>query len=255
MLIGKIRKRISEGEIKEAIKLLQNGSEGYEDELAIYLMQLSLFEKNNRMGVISIETYHSQLTRISLSILELAKTIHEKGQLNQEIEISFMPNSNIKSYDSIFEEKWAKFFIFAGWKFLVKAKRDKEWISDFLLKGINQTDIEVEVKGIKDINFLKNPSRFIRPEIPNTSLSNCIVLGEQPFLSNNGFYQDDEVIQLGWIFNYDMNQWDNIVLKSNFNISNTKQTVFNLLQKEGDDKNFMHFDNFEEIQKIWIKNS
>jgi len=254
MLIEEIRQRISEGEIRGAIKLLQNGSEGHEDELAIHLMQLSLFEKNNRMGIIGIETYNAQLSRISLSILELAKVIDEQGEFSQEIQMTFIPKNKVKSYDSKLEEKWANFFNYAGWDFLVEVQKNKDWISDFIIKGINQTEIEVEVKGINNIGELRDKSRFIKPEILNTPLSNCIILGNQPFISKDGFYQNDEVIQLGWIFNYDGNQWDNIVLKSNFDISNTKQTVFDLLKSGTNYKDFMHSSNFKEIQQLWNKN-
>lgn len=250
-MIDKIRHKISKGEIKGAIKILQNGSQGHEDELAIHLMQLSLIERSNRMGIIGIEAYNAQLTRISMSILQLSKVIEEQGQLIQEFEISFVPNAKVKAYKSKLEESWATFFKYAGWNFLVEVRKNIDWISDFIIKGINQIEIEVEVKAINTIQELQDKSRFIKPEIPNTSLSNCIILGNQPFISKDGFYQDDEVIQLGWIFNFDGNLWDNIVLKSNFDISNTKQTIYDLLKTETNYKDFMDSRNFDEIEKIW----
>jgi hypothetical protein len=254
MLIEEIRQNISEGKIKDAIKLLQSGSEGYEDELALHLMQLSLLEKNNRLRIISYETYNIQLTKTSVSILELTKVIDEEGQFVQEIETSFIPNQDVKFYESKLEEKWAEFFNHAGWDFLVEVRKKKGWIADFIVRGINQIEIEFEVKSINDISNLKEKSRFIKPEIPNTTLSNCIILGNQPFISKDGFYQDDEVIQLGWIYNYDGNQWDNIVLKSNFDISNTKQTVYDLIKLDTNYKEFMDSSNLGEILQIWTKN-
>lgn len=251
MLIDKIRKKISEGDIKGAIKLLQIGSEGYEDELAIYLMQLSLFEKNIRMGIIGFETYNTQATRISFSILELAKLIDEQGKLNEEIEATFIPKREVKSYYSKLEEKWSNFFNYAGWNFLVEVSKNQGQIADFIIKGRNQTEIEVEVKDINNINQLRDKSRFIKPEIPNTPLSNCIIVGNQPFLSKDGFYENEEVIQIGWIYNYNGNQWDNIVLKSNFDISNTKEFIYDLLKQETNYKSFMDPSNFEEIEKRW----
>jgi hypothetical protein len=251
MLIDEIRKQISEGELKGAINLLQNGSEGHEDELAIHLMQLSLLEKNNRMRIIGFETYNTQVTKISLSILELAKIIDEKGGLNKKIEVSYIPKREVKNYYSKLEEKWANFFNYAGWDFLVEVRKNNDSIADFIIKGVNQTEIEIEVKAIDNINQLRDKSRFIKPEIPDTVLSNCIILGKQPFLSKDGFYTNEEVIQLGWVFNYDGNQWDNIVLKSNFDISNTKQTIYDLLKSETNYKNFMESSGFKEIEQLW----
>lgn len=160
-------------------------------------MQLSLFEKNNRIGVISFDTYNAQITKISLSVLELAKIIDEQGHLIQEIEVSYISRLKVKYYDSNLEKKWANFFNYAGWDFLVEVRKNRDWIADFIIKGIHEMEIEVEVKGIFDINQLKDKSRFIKPEIPNTSLSNCVILGNQPFLSKDGFYLNEEVIQLG----------------------------------------------------------
>lgn len=253
MLIDNIRQKISEGEIKGAIKLLQDGSEGHEDELAIHLMQLSLFEKNIRMGIISFDTYNTQLTKISLSILELAKAIDEKGELIHEIEAYFIPKKMVKFYNSKLEEKWANFFNYAGWEFLVEVRKDKDRVADFIIKGRNQTEIEIEVKSINTINQLRDKSRFIRPEIPDTHLSNCIILGNQPFLSRDGFYENEEIIQLGWIFNYYGNEWDNIVLKSNFDISNAKLVIYDLLKTETIYKDFMNSSNFPEIKQVWDK--
>jgi hypothetical protein len=254
MLIDEIRRKISNGKIKEAINLLQNGSEGHEDELALHLMKLSLLEKNNRIGIIGYDTYNTQLMKTSVSILELTKVIDEEGKLIQEIDVSFVPEKEVKLYESKLEQKWASFFNYVGWDYLVGVRKKKGWIADFIIKGINQIDIEVEVKFITKINELKDKSRFIKPEIPNTSLSNCIILGIQPFISKEGFYQDDEVIQLGWIYNYDGNQWDNVVLKSNYDISNTKQTVYDLIKLDTNYKDFMDSNNLDEILQIWKKN-
>lgn len=120
---------------------------------------------------------------------------------------------------------------------------------DFKIFG--KSVIYVKVFEIDSIDELVNSNKLIDNFDSHNFLDTLLILGNGPFLSNNGFYSNETNIQIGWMYNYGGDEWDNIMLKENLDISNSQFFIENLLYENTNYKNFMTEDEFDEIINIW----
>ncbi|MBK7095059.1 MAG: hypothetical protein IPH57_08440 [Saprospiraceae bacterium] len=122
---------------------------------------------------------------------------------------------------------------------------------DFRIYG--KTILLVKVFEIDFIDEIVNKEKLIQNFQDVHFLDSLIILGNKPFLSNDGFYHNETNIQIGWIYSFGENDWDNIMLKEKYDISNCKFCVENLLYKDTSYKNFLTDDYYEDILQIWNK--
>ncbi len=118
-------------------------------------------------------------------------------------------------------------------------------------KIIGKKTFFVKVFEINRIEDLIDRELFIKEYIENSCVDNTIILGNKPFLSEDGYYSGEVNIQIGWIYSYGEEDWDNIMLKAGFDMSNSKFYVEDFLYEHTYWKGFLTDNDFEEISSIW----
>lgn len=164
-------------------------------------------------------------------------------------------------FRSRLEATWACFFDQMGWQWDYEPIDLEGWVPDFMLTGKDGTEILVEIKPITSIRQLKNPEKYIRgnPVDGIWSRSECLVLGlNGPSVrtcDTNGtpYFFNNTGIHIGWIYDFLMKDWDDVVMKV-YGISNatyfwTDQLIGN--EDTHDWKRFLMERDFVAIKQKW----
>ena len=176
----------------------------------------------------------------------------EVEKLDKEIlKLDFKELDVVTNQFSLLKNKWYNFFKNLGMRINLIDDPIEKIKFDFKIYG--KSILLIKVFNIEKIEDLINKENLIQNFRGAHFLDSLIILGTKPFLSNDGFYSNELNIQIGWIYNYGGQNWDNIMLKKNYDISNGKFFVEDLLYEEIDYKNFLTDDNFDEIMEIWNK--
>lgn len=165
------------------------------------------------------------------------------------------------TFRSRLEANWAAFFDLMGWKWEYEPIDLDGWSPDFLLRGDYAEEILVEVKPITSIGQLKNPEKYIRgnPVDKVWSRSECIVLGlNGPILSKfdtagTPYFFGGSGIHIGWIYDFLMNDWDDVLMKD-YGISNATYFWTDQLIGSNDSHSWKHFlgvSSFQQIKAKW----
>lgn len=96
------------------------------------------------------------------------------------------------------KERWFNFFKRLGWEIQLVTDPFKKFKYDFYLHG--KKELFFKVYEIAEISELVQNHKLIKDYTGESFFDNLIVLGYRPFLSNNGFYQNEINIQIGWVF-------------------------------------------------------
>lgn len=163
----------------------------------------------------------------------------------KELNVITLKNSNLK-------KQWFNFLQKIGMRIeiIIDSLENKKF--DFNIYG--KTIIKVKVFDIEKIDDLINAESLIQEFKESSFLDSLIILGAKPFLSNNGFYSNEQNIQIGWIYSYGEESWDNVMLKENYDISNSKFYIENLLYENTNYKNFLTDSDYDDIMQKWEEN-
>lgn len=145
------------------------------------------------------------------------------------------------------KEKWFNFLQ----KLDMKIEQSDTPRYDFKIHGI--TTLVVKVYEISDIKELDKKEVLIQKADEDTFFDNLIILGNGPFLSNNGFYGNEINIQIGWVYSHGAQEWDHVMLKEGYDISNSIFYIENFLYPHTSYKIFLTDDDFPDIKKVWEK--
>jgi len=122
---------------------------------------------------------------------------------------------------------------------------------DFRIQA--KSNLLVKVFEINSIKELINKEKLVQSFQDDAILDELIILGNKPFLSDGGYYADELNIQIGWIYSFGESDWDNLMLKEKFDLSNSKFFIINLLYKETSYKCFLTDEDYEEVMNLWKK--
>ena len=165
--------------------------------------------------------------------------------------------SNFKELEAttkqLFElkKKWYNFLKSIGMRVEIPIESTNKLKFDFRIYG--KAILLVKVFEIDSIEELLNKDKLIQNFQAAHFLDSLIILGNKPFLSNDGFYGNETNIQIGWIYSFGENDWDNVMLKEKYDISNSKFFIENLLYENTNYKNFLTDDYYEDVMEIWNK--
>ncbi len=216
--------------------------------------------EENNLVVLCLHHHDEAHTRKELSQnLTAERIIEGKNRWEKEIEkldkeilkLDFKELDVVTNQFSLLKKKWYNFLKKLGMRINLIDDPIEKIKFDFKIYG--KSILLIKVFNIEKIEDLINKENLIQNFKGAHFLDSLIVLGAKPFLSNDGFYSNELNIQIGWIYNYGGQNWDSIMLKSNYDISNGKFFVENLLYEETNYKNFLTDDNFDEIMEIWNK--
>ena len=127
------------------------------------------------------------------------------------------------------KKSWYDFFKSLNINVEVITDSNLKFKFDYKLYGIEE--FYIKIFDVDSIDEVINKDVLIS-ELPSLNFfSNLIILGNKPFISENGFYVDETYIQLGWVYNLGASKWDNLMLKDNFDISNSIFYIQNLDRK------------------------
>ncbi len=149
------------------------------------------------------------------------------------------------------KKKWYDFLKSVGMRIEIIKDSTNKLKFDFRVFG--KAILMVKVFEINSIDELLNKEKLIQNFQASHFLDSLIILGNKPFLSNDGFYGNETNIQIGWIYSFGENDWDNVMLKEQYDISNSKFFVENLLYENTSYKNFMTDYHYEDVIGIWNK--
>ena len=155
------------------------------------------------------------------------------------------------TFRSRLEATWACFFDKMDWQWEYEPLDMQGWTPDFALIGRMDTTVFVEVKPIFQFTELSETGKYVRPKIEGTSLGNCLILGACPIREPNGYFEGEEILRIGWIYNSDGNEWENVAMKGIDDISNTKQTIYNFLNNSDEWDNFSQEPAIEFVMGLW----
>jgi len=175
---------------------------------------------------------------------EVSRLDNEEVNLNRPKELSVFPihNSNLK-------KRWFNFLKKLGWR--IEILDDSVDKPKFDFKVYGKRELVFKVFEIDEISQLIN-KEFLVKESPNKSFfDNLIILGNKPFLSSKGYYGNELNIQIGWIFSYGEGDWDNVMLKDGYDISNSIFYVENFLYDKTSWKHFLTEADMLDVEKIW----
>ena len=173
---------------------------------------------------------------------------HVENLLNNQIfkELNVLP---VKI--SELKEKWFNFFKALGWKVeLVDNPIDK---LKYDFKVFGNKEIVFRVYDIDEINHLLNKDLLIQDFDDESFFDSLIILGKKPFLSNSGYYENETNIQIGWVYSHGAEDWDHVMLKQDYDISNSIFYVENFLYKHTSYKAFLVESDMPTIMKYWNK--
>lgn len=143
------------------------------------------------------------------------------------------------------KERWFKFLLNLNMKIEISNTN----FYDFKILGL--TTLLAKVYEISDINELLNKEVLVKEFEEDSFFDYFIILGNRPFLSNNGFYGNEINIQIGWIYSHGDQNWDHVMLKENYDISNSKFYVENFLYPNTSYKIFLTEEDYPMIESIW----
>ncbi|MDX2303543.1 MAG: HNH endonuclease signature motif containing protein [Microscillaceae bacterium] len=146
---------------------------------------------------------------------------------------------------SILKNKWFNFLQ----KIDMKIELLESSIYDFKIYG--KRSLVLKVYEINDIKELENNDLLIREFKEDSFFDNLIILGNGPFLSNKGFYSNETNIQIGWVYSHGAGDWDLVMLKEGFDISNSIFYIENFLYPQTNYKNFLTEADYELIKEYW----
>jgi hypothetical protein len=98
---------------------------------------------------------------------------------------------------------------------------------------------------------LENSDLLIQQYEKDSFFDNLIILGVRPFLSDKGYYAGETNIQIGWVYSHGEGDWDYVMLKEGFDISNSMFHIENFLYFDTSYKEFLTDAYFEIIQEYW----
>ena len=186
--------------------------------------------------------------------IKAAKTKWENEVLTLDKEIL---ESDFKELEAttkqLFElkKKWFNFLKSVGMRVEILDDPTNKLKFDFRIYG--KAILLVKVFEIDSIDELLNKEKLIQHFQSAHFLDSLIILGNKPFLSNDGFYGNETNIQIGWIYSFGEDNWDNVMLKEQYDISNSKFFIENLLYENTSYKNFLTDDYFGDVMGIWNK--
>lgn len=153
---------------------------------------------------------------------------------------------------SILKNKWYNLFKSLGLRIEIIDAWPDSLKFDFIIYG-KQT-IYLKVFEIETISDLINIELISNSDL-NKDLfcNNLIILGNSPFISNNGFYANEEYIQIGWIYNDCIEDWDSALLNMNNDICNGNGFIETFLKEDSDYKQFMSTCDYDEIMSYWVE--
>ena len=172
-----------------------------------------------------------------------------KNTDNQLLKFDFKElNVNTKK-NSELKKQWYQFLKKIGMR--VEIIEDTILSKKFDFEIFGKTSLYVKVFEIENINELVNAENLIQEFKETSFLDSLIVLGTKPFLSNDGYYCNEINIQIGWIYSYGNENWDNVMLKSNYDISNSKFFIEDLLYEHTNYKDFLTDSDYDAIMQKW----
>lgn len=186
--------------------------------------------------------------------IKAAKTKWENDVLTLDKEILEIDFKELEATTKqLFElkKKWYNFLKSVGMRVEILDKTTSKLKFDFRIYG--KAILLVKVFEIDSLNELLNKEKLIQNFQTAHFLDSLMILGNKPFLSNDGFYKNETNIQIGWIYSFGENDWDNVMLKEQYDISNSKFFVENLLYENTNYKNFLTERNYEDVLEIWNK--
>ena len=160
----------------------------------------------------------------------------------KELNVTTKRNSELK-------KQWYQFLKKIGMR--VEIIEDTILNKKFDFEIFGKTSLYVKVFDIKNIDELVNAENLIQEFKETSFLDSLIVLGAKPFLSNDGYYCNEINIQIGWIYSYGNESWDNVMLKSNYDISNSKFFIEDLLYEHTNYKDFLTDSDYDDIMLKW----
>jgi hypothetical protein len=146
---------------------------------------------------------------------------------------------------SLLKRKWFNFLQ----KLDMKIEISESSIYDFKIYG--KKTLVLKVYQIKDIEELENKDLLIQEFEEGSFFDNLIVLGEYPFLSDKGYYGNEINIQIGWVYSHGEEDWDHVMLKEGFDISNSIFHIENFLYPHTSYKNFLTDAHDYIIEEYW----
>lgn len=148
---------------------------------------------------------------------------------------------------SLLKEKWFNFLQ----KLNMQIELSETSLYDFKIDG-NKT-LVLKVYEISDIEDLDNKEVLIQQFKEESFFDNLIVLGNSPFLSDKGFYGNEVNIQIGWVYSHGEEDWDHVMLKEDYDISNSTFYIENFLYSHTSYKNFLTENDYGVIEDDWKK--
>lgn len=149
------------------------------------------------------------------------------------------------------KKKWYNFLKAVGMRVDILDDSTDKLKFDFKIYG--KVILFVKIFEIDSLDEILNKEKLIQNFPTAHFLDRLIILGNKPFLSNEGFYGNETNIQIGWIYSFGEDDWDNVMLKDQFDISNSTFLIENLLYENTSYKNFLTDDYYDYVLEIWNK--
>lgn len=147
------------------------------------------------------------------------------------------------------KKRWFNFFKKLGWEIQIVNDPFSKFKYDFYLHG--KKELYFKVYEIADISELVQNHILIKEYTGESFFDNLIILGNGPFLSNNGFYKNNLNIQIGWVFSHGEGDWDHVMLKEDFDISNSIFFIENMIYDRVSYKNYLLAEEWPVIEHYW----
>jgi hypothetical protein len=147
------------------------------------------------------------------------------------------------------KKQWFYFLRSIGMNIEIVTEPTSRLKFDFRIRAKN--NLLVKVFEIDSIEELINRDKLVQNFKDDAILDELIILGNKPFLSNGGFYADELNIQIGWIYSFGEMDWDNLMLKEKFDISNSKFFIINLLYENTNYRCFLTDKEYKDVMRLW----
>jgi len=172
----------------------------------------------------------------------------DREVINQQV---FKELSVISIHLSNLKKRWFNFFKSLGWRIEIVDNPIDKLKYDFRVFG--KKELVFRVFEIDEINQLLNKELLIKEFTKDSFFDSLIILGNKPFLSNKGYYANELNIQIGWVYSHGAENWDNVMMKENYDISNSIFYIENFLYDKTSYKQFLTESDMLDIKKMWEK--
>jgi hypothetical protein len=180
--------------------------------------------------------------------LKIAKEKWEAEIVKHDLEILLEDFKELQAIPKKLSQLKNKWFNFLQ-KLNMKIEVSESSLYDFKIHG--KKSLVLKVYEINEIGELDNKNVLIKEFVEGSFFDNLIILGNKPFLSDKGFYADELNIQIGWVYSHGEEDWDHVMLKEDFDISNSIFYIENFLYPHTLYENFLTADCFDSIYEYW----